>query len=358
MFEKKRLITKFLFLSILLMSRISALGQNSSKLNVTTDVRIETLYAIALYSDYFLINKHNNVYKQELLSDKFENLKKHRAVRLFDTLSRKYDFSYYRIIDWALVHSPIPEFKVVHTLPENNSFAVAGNKTLLQEFEREFRSFAKDSLFKVYLQKNEVRHADIIAQIDASKTLRQIPSFLEDFYGGKLSSYNLILSPLIHSGGFNSEIINASGEKMIYACIGPNGEIDFKPYFEKEFIEMDLLLHEFGHSFVNPLMDKYGEKIDSLKPHYYTEAFSKAAKGQGYTEWKYAFNEAVIRAATIIIAERHFGEEKASELMNYEKSVGFLVTEKIVDIISENYQPSAYHSFATFYPVLLDKLSQ
>lgn len=343
---------------ILVFISICSFSQEKSRLYVSVDERIETLYTIALYSDYFLINNHNNINKMELLKDNFKDLRKHKAVILFDSLSRKYDFSYYRIIDWALVHSPMPEFRIINSLPIKSPFVTAGHEHLLEEFEEQFRYFAQDSLFVSYLKNVSDNNSAIIKQVSDSETLMQIPMFLENFYGKKLSSYNLILSPLVHSGGFNSEVIDTKGKRMVYACVGPNGEIDFKPYFEREFIEMDLLLHEFGHSFVNPLMEQYRDRIQALKSLYYTKEFEMAAKKQGYSEWKYAFNEALVRATTILITEKQFGMEKAKDLLTYEKGIGFSLTESIVKIVSENYIPSKYKSFDIFYPQLLCRLAK
>jgi hypothetical protein len=193
-------------------------------------------------------------------------------------------------------------------------------------------------------------------QLSQSKTIAQLPDYLENYYGKKLGSYHLILSPLMHSGGFNSEIINSKGEREVYAAVGPNGEIDFVPYFDKDYLEMDLILHEFGHSFVNPLMEKYAKEIESLKSKYDTEHFANIAKEQGYGEWKYAFNELVVRAATIKITAKHFGKVKANELLDYEKSIGFTLVETIVNLLDE-YSNQHDTKFDDFYPVMLKRLS-
>lgn len=165
------------------------------------------------------------------------------------------------------------------------------------------------------------------------------------------------MSPLLHSGGFNSEIIDNEGKLNVYATIGPNGEIDFIPVFDKDYLETDMVLHEFGHSFVNPLMDKYEKKIEKLKEKYFSKKLKSDAKNEGYSEWKYVFNELLLRATTIKITEKNFGKDKANELIEYEKSVGFGLVENIIEILRlyENNRDK-YPTFDDFYPTLLRKM--
>lgn len=197
----------------------------------------------------------------------------------------------------------------------------------------------------------------IISQIKKSETIDELPIYLEKYYGKKLSSYNLILSPLLHSGGFNSEITDQNGKKEVYALIGPNGEIDFVPYFDKNYMETDMILHEFGHSFVNPLVEKYDIEIERLKSKYFTQKLEENAKLQGYGEWKYVFNELLLRATTIQIAQKHFGKEKANKLLEYEKSIGFELVEKILEILREyETNRNKYVDFDKFYPILIERM--
>lgn len=286
---KLKILFFTLFLSQILFSQ-------KTKLNITIDDRIETLYSIAYFDNYFLVNKHANIYKNTL-DQKLKTLKNHRAVALFDSISKKYNFSYYRPVEWILQHSDFPDLKKTkNKLDENDETITKGKEYLLDEFKKELIKFNKDSLFQKYLKGIKPINEKVIETVLESKSIKFLPDYLEDYYGTKLSSYNLIISPLLHSGGFNSEIINEKGEREVYAIIGPNGEINFYPHFDKDYLEMDMILHEFGHSFVNPLTDKYVNQIENLKNKYYNEKLQKNGKNQGYSKWKYVFNEILLRS--------------------------------------------------------------
>lgn len=341
-------------LLILLLASLKSIGQKS-ELNITIDERIETIYSIAFLDNYFLVSNHDNLYKSKLRK-KLDALKNHKAVVLFDTLSKKHGFNFYKVTDWALQFGKFPELNKVREVAEPYPFIESESDYLIENFKKEFISFNQDSLFQEYLTEIKPLNEKVINQVKESKSIQELPTYLESYYGTELGSYNLILSPLVHSGGFNAEFVE-NGKKEVYAIIGPNGEIEHIPYFEKEFLEMDLILHEFGHSFVNPLMVKYHNEIENLKEKYYTESLKKTGENEGYSEWKYVFNELLIRATTIRITEKNFGTEKAKELLDYEKSIGFSLVENIVGILKEyENNKNKYPNFNKFYPILIERM--
>ncbi len=74
----KKILT-FLLLTIFIQD---VFGQNS-KINISIDEKIETLYAIAFLNNYSLVSPHDNLYKWKLKDD-YKELKNHKAVKLFD----------------------------------------------------------------------------------------------------------------------------------------------------------------------------------------------------------------------------------------------------------------------------------
>lgn len=344
---------KYISLFLLLVS-LKSIGQ-IPELNITIDERIETIYTIAFLDNYFLINNHDNLYKSKLEND-FKALKNHKAVALFDTLSKKHGFNFNNVTDWVLQFGEFPELNKVKEVINPDSFDESKGGYLIKKFKKEFISFNQDSLFQAYLIEVKALNKKVINQVKQSKSIQHLPAYLEKYYGSELGSYNLILSPLVHSGGFNSKFI-ADGKIEVYAIIGPNGEIEHIPYFEKEYLEMDMILHEFGHSFVNPLTEKFQKEIETIKEKYYNESLKKDGKAQAYGEWKYLFNELVIRAITIRIANEYFGTEKAKELLNYEKTIGFSLVENIVEILKEyENNRGKYPKFSEFYPILIEQM--
>ena len=147
--------------------------------------------------------------------------------------------------DWVLQFGEFPELNKVRKVINPDSFDESKGDSLIKKFKKEFISFNQDSLFQAYLIEVKELNEKVINQVKQSKTIQHLPAYLEKYYGSELGSYNLILSPLVHSGGFNSKFI-ADGKIEVYAIIGPNGEIEHIPYFEKEYLETINLLEEVG----------------------------------------------------------------------------------------------------------------
>lgn len=326
------------------------------KLNITIDERIETLYSVAYLSDYFLVNKHDNIFKQRL-NEICSPLKNHKAVHLFDSLSINYSFNYYRPVDWVLSFSQFPEFNRSNNKDSISQSFNSDKRRLLLEFKNELLKFHKDSLYQKYLSSIATYETTVLSTLNSSKSVTELPGYLEEYYGKSLMSYNLIVSPFVHSGGFNIEVQDNNQHNDVYAVIGPNGEIDFMPYFDKDYLEYDMILHEFGHSFVNPLLDKYSEDIEELSQKYYTDKLNNTGKQQGYSKWKYVFNELLVRATTICIVKKHISLEKAEELLTYEKSIGFGLVELFIKCL-EDYENNRnlYKTIDDYYPKFIEKL--
>ena len=101
-----------------------------------------------------------------------------------------------------------------------------------------------------------------------------------------------------------------------------SAQIELFQSFGNDYLETDMILHEFGHSFVNPLSKKYEKEIENLRTKYYDKKLEKSGRQQGYSQWKYVFNEILLRAIVINISRSKFGKEKADKLLEFEKSVG------------------------------------
>ena len=152
---------KFYILIFILFFSNLIFGQKA-KLNISIDDRIETLYSVAYFDNYFLVNKHANIYKNTL-DKQLASLKNHRAIALFDTISKKYNFSYYRPIEWILQYSDFPKFEKIKTKSDAEDETITkGKEYLLEEFRNELTKFNQDSLFQNYLKAAACTHHSLI----------------------------------------------------------------------------------------------------------------------------------------------------------------------------------------------------
>ena len=105
---------KFYILIFILFFSNLIFGQKA-KLNISIDDRIETLYSVAYFDNYFLVNKHANIYKNTL-DQKLTSLKNHRAVALLIQFLKNIIF---HIIDLLNGYSNIQTFQNLKRLKPN-----------------------------------------------------------------------------------------------------------------------------------------------------------------------------------------------------------------------------------------------
>ena len=116
------------------------------------------------------------------------------------------------------------------------------------------------------------------------------------------------------------------------------------------------LVHEFNHSFVNPLatdkrfsnqMEDAGKDILKLS--------EQVMRRSAYGKWDNLVNESIVRAAVIrYLIDNNYPEDKVRESVINEMSVGFYWTPELVKSLTEySSNRDRYPSIDTFYPNLI-----
>lgn len=171
-------------------------------------------------------------------------------------------------------------------------------------------------------------------------------------------TYNIILAPLFR-GGYGPCIQRPDGTLEIYSIIGTIRMEDNIPTFGTADKLKYLVLHEFSHSFVNPLTSKFKTQINKYESLY--NPIAERMKKQAYGLWEACVNEHIIRAVTTRIAYSE-GEEKGEQELQSHKERGFVYIDALCDKLEEYEQKrDEYPTFADFYPELIkvfDELSQ
>jgi hypothetical protein len=348
----KKQIINIIILFVLFSTNVIS---QTSDIFIKSDERIELLYTIEYLAKSPFVSHHQTLIKWEI-DDYFLKYKNHKAVILFSKMEKEFGFTYYRPLNWILQFS-LPKFEKYRTAYDCGDLINKENSNYLEKFRLALIDFYKETNFKKFYSSHSKFYNDYLSEVKKSNTLLNIPIYLEEFYGTKLSSYNVILSPLLHQGGYNLEFKNNSNNIEVLAIIGPNGEIEFNPIFDTDFLEKDLMIHEFGHSFVNPLVDKNKKSILELEKLYYTDTLMRNAKREGYSDWISTFDEILVRTNTIIITEKYYGEESAKELLNYEINAGFNIIPMIIEIMQDySKNRTKYPTYEDFLPILIKRL--
>ncbi len=326
-----------------------------SSLRVTVDPRMELLAVVQLLSGYekshHLITRFDFPYKRAV-AEYFSPYKDHRAVTLFATMSAK-GFSYDAPPAVMLYLSDPPELRVER--PFTNYLEMrAGGEEKLGKFLAALRDFARETKFMEFFKEHGGFYSQVVSGVKGLLGDLDVVGVLERYFGMELTqSYTVILVPLFQ-GNYGPRVGQADGTDAFYSICGNHGVSAVgHPLFGSAEGFRHLLWHEFGHSFINPLVEKHREQLAQYASLH--KPIAEAMKQQAYGDWETCVKEHIVRAVTVRLTIRTRGPLVAAGALLSERMLGFAYIGPLCRRLGEyETQRDKYPTFADFCPRLID----
>jgi hypothetical protein len=219
--------------------------------------------------------------------------------------------------------------------------------------------FYKEIDFDKYLTESKIYYDKSLEEVRRNLPNKDFITTMEKFYKAVFDSYSLIPSLTIPKGmGFG--IRNTKdGKTNIYNVFGA---LDHQKIIDTNALSMgfanpqklrELSVHEFGHSFVNHVVDKLPAEIFT-KTEKLFEPLKEAMSDQGYNTWKISIYEHFVRAGEVVISEKLGDKEGAKKLQsNYEQSRQFKYLPEIIAEL-KNYDNGKH---TTYYDAVLSAMN-
>lgn len=355
-FTKKYVMKGIILTLAVLLFSISAstqtlepIKQTIGKLNISVDPRMELLSIIQILSQYKIIERDNS-YSRGILKE-FKDFSSHEAILLTDKLMDNHGFSYDAPVTFMLYLSQPPE------LLERSGFSDylierAGGLENLNNYRTSIEKFARETDFIEFWNSK----TDFYEQM-VNLTIEDIEDYdlikvIEDYFKESQNSYNIIISPSF-DGGYGPRIPVGNEKYDIYSCTTVTDVKDRIPYLGADNL-IYYTWHEFGHSFVNPLTEKYIEEINSYENLF--EPISDYMDAMAYGSWETCVNEHIIRAVNIRLCELNFDSSSAQVMLNSEKIQRFIYIEPVIEKLKEfeKLRDSKGITFSEFYPEFIN----
>lgn len=278
----------------------------------------------------------------------FKDAREHPAVT---AMARLHDsgFSYDAVAALPLYFSDPPALEPVFPLSDyliGRSFGIdrVERESRLLEVVELARHFAREVDFGAYM---EAKHVDYEALLQAvtGRLPAGIPAALERYYGDRRDAYVVVVSGL--SGNYGPTLID--GDWTCLVAIVNLGLDAQGPAIR------DLLLHEWGHSFVNPVVAENRSLV--MEYESLLDAIQEEMTEQAYVEWEVTLVEHVLRAATARIVLATFGGSEAETHLTYSEARGFKYIRPLYERLAV-YEANRelYPTFADFFPELMKAL--
>lgn len=366
-----KFIKVFLAISILLLSSACSIDSNTTSYvkKESKDVGIEILPKMELLagvlSQSIWMDKRGpegdgNIYYQELKSF-FDDYKDHEAMQIATELTKR-GFTYDAPIQFMINLSELPELEKQN---EYSEYLInrAGDEKILEDFRLALIDLEKESNFKEeFYDLHKEDYERYIDNFSKEVDTEEILAWMENFYGYLENEHKIVLAPaMFPSGGYGPTVEKEDGGKIVYAIIRESGKGAGEPEFSFNYTDginlRYLILHEWGHSYVNPVVFEQEEYIESNNLSRILEPFTKGEVNITYLEG--FLNEQILRGITGYSVKEIYDEEEYRKLLEFENKSGYYLTEYTVELI-EYYQDNRdkYPTFDDFIPYLLQKYSE
>ena len=325
--------------------------QSPEGLNVKVDPRIELLAVVQHFTTWASQNhtKFQFEYKYDI-DNYFGNFSNHPAIQKSQALTNA-GFTYDAPVAFVLFHGDPPEFE--QTIPYSDYLiSRAGGLSSLNEFAEKLRAFAKETDFMKFFTDKQKFYNHIQNQMIGTIGDTSYTKILEDYYGEKKHSYNIIPAPLFHPGGYGPQVEGSEGLD-IFNVAGPmnysNGSLSFG---DKDYM-LGILLHEFSHSFINPLTKKYLNQVNNSQVLF--EPIREKMQQQAYSSWETCVNEHLVRTVVARLVLKLRGESIGNTVVNQEVNKGFIYVPQLYSLLAD-YEADRgnYPDFDNFYPRIIE----
>nr|WP_299068136.1 DUF4932 domain-containing protein [uncultured Allomuricauda sp.] len=318
---------------------------------ISIDPRIELFQIFELVAGNPNVNGIETDYKLKIINY-FQKHRNHPSLEFY----RKNHQKYFKSIDapYPLLISLNKDFAFRNDLIHNNW----ENHEDIDKLLDAIKVFALDTEFIQFFNSQSNFYELLIANTVYSLNDFDEKDRMLDYYGidqKQEHTFNIVLN-ILGMGNFGPGIESNSGTEH-YAIVSAgdsNGEL---PSFSKGPLEY-LIWHEFGHSFTNPLVDKYWNEFHKLSV--LNVPIKESMSAQAYKNWKAVVCEHMTRAVSCRMSASKYSEVYTDiNTKRHEVGRKFIYTIPILDALKEYEQSrTVYPTLDSFMPILISRLKE
>lgn len=348
---------KLLALMIVMGMSLPALCNPGKILEAKSDERIELVSIICHLAGF---GEYNMDMGGEYIADIdsfFAPFKKHPAVEMMKGLKKSKGVSFDSPMSFALyMQKDGDTFSMVSdsVVPEKRWKGVD-----LKDVTSKISDFYRDSDFKKFFNSHKPFY-DEICKVYNTNVLKDFNGgWYEKFYGfPPMEKFEVIIG--FTNGGANyGPSRKLQGQpREVYSITGYSLDEDGETYFKSSpDMYLSTLVHEFNHSFVNPLLEDT-QFSTQMEPAGKTllDRTKKIMYRNNYGNWQTIINESVVRAAVIqYLIDNGYPEDVIRKGITDELSTGFYWIPELVECLSEyTSNRDKYPTFNSFYGRIVD----
>lgn len=352
-------MNRFFTLALAILFISVTYGQNCGAIKIKAhyDERIELMSIICHLAGF---QEYNMNIGGDYIADidtYFEDVRNHPAVEMMDSLRKVNGISFDSPMFFAVNLKKVGNgFVLVNdsVVPERRWAGVDLNKTTAI-----ISDFYNQSNFANFFEFHKPFYERICALFDINVISKFNQNWYEQFYGvPPTDNFEIILGFTNGGGNYGPSRQLPGKPRDVYAIIGYALDDNGEPYYSSEpEMYLSTLVHEFNHSFVNPLagnpkfvseMEFAGNAILSYS--------RKVMRKNAYSTWQNIVNESIVRAAVIIyLIDNEVPQDKVRQSVIDEMSVGFYwIPELVKSLQYYTKHRDKYPSLESYYTEIVE----
>ncbi|PYT21565.1 MAG: hypothetical protein DMG57_38275 [Acidobacteria bacterium] len=264
----------------------------------------------------------------------FAPFKDDEAIRLASELNEKDGINYDAVMSMAI------HLKDAETLSQRAPLDAPGSrldarwaKADRSRFLEAMRRFVDHSKFRAFLDAHTALYEKTGAALRSVVESQADLAWFDRFFGAKAGATFIVVPALIDGGANYGPSLRAEdGRDEMYAILGV-WKVDAakQPVFDHDFLPT--LVHEFAHSYANPLVD-LSPALDKNGNEIY-RSVEQVMRAQAYATGHTLICESLVRASTARYILAHDGAAAAQAEVNIQEGLSFVWTGELFGLLGQ-----------------------
>ena len=216
------------------------------------------------------------------------------------------------------------------------------------------RKFMTDSSFDAFVARHQALYALSQSRLAAVLEEHVRLEWFDAFFGGRPAT-DFIVVPALFNGpnSYGPRCQPPDGREEFYCILGVwQVDAEGAPHFDARIT--DTVIHEFCHSYANPIIDRYADDLQAAGEKLFA-GVAEPMRRQAYGQWRTMLYESLVRACVIRYTRRYEGRWKAWTAARLEQTRGFVWMPELVTLLSEYEADRAqYPTLDSFGPRLVE----
>ena len=286
------------------------------------------------------------------IEDCFGHFRSHRAVKLAKTLWETHRINVSALTTLSVYLGPPPDLTPRNSLdPLPSELDARWTADVVPELIDAARGFSTDAKFMDFYHRQEQLYNRAASDLKECLDDENMLSWFQGYFGYMPNNFSVIIGMQTGWGNYGASITRRDGTREFFSIIGAHS-----PFFWSEiprFSSSDLMpivVHEFCHSFINPLVQNQRELLKEAGEFLYPYHQRALSKG-GTLRWDQMMNEYIVRACVIrYFVARNDAKSVSRQIQNDERN-GFSCIRALAQSFEEyEMKRDTFPDFNSFLP--------